>query len=477
MKKKLLLLNIINILYSPLVLADTRAACGNTDNIPAALPEFVRLIFLLIKYLIPVALILYGSIDFLKVLFSGSNVGLDRVVKKMITRVIAGVSVFFIVFLIQFFVKEATEDDGIVECISCFTTNEDSCRLYVAEEDDGSSEKTEADKKRESLNKKREEERKKQEEEAKKAKEIAKKDKDDDSILNGRMVQTCLDYSYAGNGKVKSRFSSHTLEIVEKHLNDFDYSNFVSRTDDFKVYMNSLGGVFSSYYGKKMHVTSAKELQLVSEYVFGMMYMYGFDYYNGPTRKYCKWGGSCKDMDKIRMGELPQAASSDAFYPGTIIHSEDGLSGPLSDFDKLISNQGEINMTTNCNWTVDMIYYKAGLFGGKGQPGGSADAAAMGRKYKIISDPNDLQVGDIVHFFENGIDKTNPDTWNGWYHVAFIGEVDSYNKKVVGYDGGSYFTNNRNFKWEAKIEGSETKLHGTKNWAAVRIADLDQSCI
>ena len=263
------------------------------------------------------------------------------------------------------------------------------------------------------------------------------------------------------NNTVQSSFDAATMSTIEAHLNDFNYSNFSASSAP--GYIKSLGGVFSKYYGQEVHVTTAGELQEVSEYVFGLMYLYGFDYYNG--QKYCKWGGSCGS---------PGSGTNDGFYPPGVTHTSDGLSGPTSNFDKLITGGSEVNMTTNCNWTVDMVYYKAGLFGGNGQPSGSAGFKSMGRNYEIISDINDLQVGDIVHFFHNSIDKTNPDTWSGWYHVAFIGEVNKRDGTITGYDGGSYFTNNRNYKWVAKASSGE--LHGTKNWSAVRITNLTQNC-
>jgi len=283
----------------------------------------------------------------------------------------------------------------------------------------------------------------------------------------------CVDYSYEGNGTVKKKtFSSGTMKIVENHLYDFNYLTYPSV--DGENYIKSLGGIFSKYFGLKMQVTKASELQEVSEYVFGLMYMYGFDYFSGASRKYCKWGGrDCSDCN----GTCPQgeSGSSDAFYTGNYMYWQHGLSGPLSNFDKLILGS---NMTTNCNWTVDMVYYKAGLFGGEGQPGGSASGKSLGKKYQIITDKSDIQVGDLIQFFHesDGFDKTNPDTWTNWYHVAFIGEIDRETNELVGYDGGSYFMFNKTYKWRDKIDENVDSIHGSKTAVAIRITDLEQDC-
>ena len=104
------------------------------------------------------------------------------------------------------------------------------------------------------------------------------------------------------NNTVKSSFDATTMSIIEKHLEDFDYSTY--KPSEGGKYIKSLGGIFSKYYGQEVHVTTAGELQEVAEYVFGLMYIYGFDYYNGS--KYCKWGGSC---------DSPGSGADDAFYP------------------------------------------------------------------------------------------------------------------------------------------------------------------
>ena len=83
------------------------------------------------------------------------------------------------------------------------------------------------------------------------------------------------------NNTVKSSFDATTMSIIEKHLEDFDYSTY--KPSEGGKYIKSLGGIFSKYYGQEVHVTTAGELQEVAEYVFGLMYLYGFDYFNGKS--------------------------------------------------------------------------------------------------------------------------------------------------------------------------------------------------
>ena len=271
-----------------------------------------------------------------------------------------------------------------------------------------------------------------------------------DPNLYEKGVPKQLTFNYKGNGTVNAQFSDQTLRIVEDHINDFNYYNFnsfMAAHGGAGNYIKSLGGVFTEYYGKQVHVRSPYELQKVSEYVYGLMYIWGFDYYNGE--KYCKWGGSCGG----------NTSTPDAFYPGALKHTQDGLSN-RNDFDALITGRDELNMTTNCNWSVDMVYVKAGVF----NKGHAAGYKSMCQGH-VVADINDWQVGDVVHYFEHTVDYNNPSTWSDWYHVAYVGEV--YDDRVVTYDGGSYFTNNRNHKRVfKKSKGTDHKTMACRviNW-------------
>ncbi|MBR4262139.1 MAG: hypothetical protein IKQ35_02100 [Bacilli bacterium] len=482
MKKKVLFIEIILINLFEHVYAINKISCGTTSGIPEALPEFIRTVVTLIKYLVPLGLILFGSVDLLKVVFGEDKKGLDKAVKKFLTRSAAGVIVFFVVFVTLLFFENMDNSSSTAECIKCFTVDKDSCKVYYEEDEDHSAEKEEDNKKRQELEKKREENREKNKKDADKEKKEASKEKDPDNILNGYRNGNVGELDFTCTSKtVKSRFSCETLAIVEQHLYDFDSTNFKStiksKYGNFANYMSSLGGVFADFYGRKISVHTATELQWVSEYVFGMMYMYGFDYYNGINRKYCKWGGNCVQMKDFFNGSLPNSATNDAFWKGTRVYFEEGLSEPKSNFDKLISDLDSLNKNTNCNWTVDMVYNKAGIFhNNRTKVNSSASYKAMGKAKgnKVITNVEDLQIGDIVHFFESCSNRADPDTWHDWYHVAFIGEIDRIKKTVTVYDGGSRYTNNRNFKIVAKLDNRINKLNGTSCWAAVRVVDIMQ---
>ena len=277
-------------------------------------------------------------------------------------------------------------------------------------------------------------------------------------------------FTYKGNGTVVPTMTPETKKIVEKHLLDFNsstYNSYLNRIGGFNKYADSLGGIFKKYKGKNLSGETYEDFIIASEYVFGYMIMYGFDYYNGKELQnghYCKWGGGCLyytdlqkyiDEDRLDEYEFP-VADYDAFYPGDY-RQEDALSSPKSNFDLLLQNG---HLTTNCNWTVDMVLWKAGIFheGSKHSNSSSSISSLLKAGGKVISRLCDLKPGDIMYFFKSDIVRDDPSTWGGAAHVAVVGEIDGKNNKIVVYDGGSQHQMTKNFKWSIDLtKGMEQK--------------------
>ncbi len=272
---------------------------------------------------------------------------------------------------------------------------------------------------------------------------------------------------------IKAELSCETLKIVEQHYMDFNsttFKSYIQQQGGFENYVQSLGGVFQEFYGKKPKVTTVAEFQRVAEYVLGFLTMYGVDYYNGKNSlrsHYCKWGGDCLYYND---GGGNPIGTADAFYPGRTRHDNNGLSDS-EHFDKMVSNLDNPNITTNCNYLVDMVYIKAGIF----TPSLKSDKfITMAKKTKVVTNFADLKVGDLIHFFREPVDSSNPESWRdrGWGHVAFVGEVYPEQHKAVVYDGGQYFTRNQNYKWTIDTSKTTSGLHGYKGWGAIHYVDL-----
>ena len=286
-----------------------------------------------------------------------------------------------------------------------------------------------------------------------------------------------LDFS-CKSSKLNANFSCETIHIVEHHLDDLNYYNYnsvISSYGGFDKYARSIGGIYNDYYNHKQKVKYVYEFQRVSEYVFGYMTMYGFDYFNGKDGKYCKWGGGCMDYADLNKA-LAQGktfnyptGTSDAFYPGQLRYEDHGLPDKKH-FDKMISGRSGLNMTTNCNYAVDMVYYKAGIFGtGRTKTNASANYTGMYKTAKkVIYRSKDLEVGDVLAFFRSPVPEgSGPGSWHNWYHAAYVGETHKNEGYVVIYDGGSMLTSRRSHKWKMSTKGT-----GNKSWVGFRLIEL-----
>ena len=283
--------------------------------------------------------------------------------------------------------------------------------------------------------------------------------------VNVSIVGKELDFSYKGNGSVKAQFSSANMRIIEKHLNDFNYYTYHDVLNKkyggkFENYAKDVGGIFGDYYGKTIKVKNEYEFQMASEYVFGWMYMIGFDYES--EHYYGKWGSGGGDTH-----------SSDAFFPGTMRYQ--GAWGGKGLDKALASTDGHDRaMMTQCGPTIDMIYEKVGV---------DRNSMVKNNTVKYITRFKDLKVGDKFNLFDNPV-KKNPasptERWSIWTngrHVAMVGEV--YKDHIVIYDGGSYYMNNRKYKRTLKIPDTEAgeyaeirREFGHGGWSAERFLNL-----
>ena len=259
-----------------------------------------------------------------------------------------------------------------------------------------------------------------------------------------------LDFSYKGNGSVKSQFSSPNMRIVEKHLYDFNYNNYYDVINKqyggkFENYAKAVGGIYGDYYGKTMNAKTEYDFQMAAEYVFGWMYMVGFDYRSGGGT-YHKWGSGGGETH-----------SDDAFYPGTMRYTSDWGGQGL---DKALASKDghDRAMMTECGPTAWEVLAKAGL----------GDIKAISRPSRL----KDLRTGDLIRFFNHRV--TDEASTRQADHVAIIGEV--YKDRVVIYDGGGYFINNRDYKRSVSIpeSGDARSILGYTDWVAERYRNLKQ---
>lgn len=244
-------------------------------------------------------------------------------------------------------------------------------------------------------------------------------------------------------------FTPETQRIISAHKGDFNCDTcqaYLKRKGGYIAYLKELGGTFKKWAGKTAKARTAVQFQEIAQYVFGLMAIYGFDYNNGNT--YVKWGGGSP--------YYPSGKTGDCNW---------GL------IDDLCCNPG-LDKTTNCNFGMDSLYYKAGIMPAaikssdrfKGQV-----AAGM----KIIRKKDDLRIGDLVHFFHSEIRSDDPDTWSGWGHVACVGEI--VGTTVYTYDSGNRFIRSGNFKCKFTVDKNNHPTGTYDNydgWVGIRVCML-----
>lgn len=289
---------------------------------------------------------------------------------------------------------------------------------------------------------------------------------------------------------ITSKFSKQTQEIVSKHANDFNYSNFksiIGGDEDFENYCkNVLGGVFAKWVGKNKtgEGKTASEFQEIAEYVFGLMVMYGFDYCNGDPGHYGKYGAN------------NDAVASSAFYPSGVYNSpgkNDNTNGDNIDTICAGTQKDGVNMTTNCNYGMDYLYRKAGIFGKDGAPTSSCNVSSL-LSYAskngggITTRVDELQVGDLIQCYNGSVSEADAmsgdaNRWKkngGWYHVCCVGEVEKNEAgetvAVVLYDAGHRFTNSGNFKYRVELNSSDTRKLGdySDHWVGINLGTIAQ---
>ncbi len=254
----------------------------------------------------------------------------------------------------------------------------------------------------------------------------------------------------------------------------FNYStapNVAYQMNNEKEYiewLESLGGVFAEYAGADKHADGTGD-----GFVDGCKYTYGLMDIAGTA--YCNGYGDYETLCTPYMSSFGGNSAVNPYdgYYGTGGTSHECVRGHSS-------NQGidycmlTYDFLTCCNITVDKVYFKAGLFGGEGQPRSSCNAAELVNVYGgvPVTEAMDLHLGDLIECFDGGnyLSK-NPSDWGDWGHVFFVGE--EYEDELVLYTTGSDYTNTGSFRRVIKKTASRSEVSAHDGWVGIHLFDLD----
>lgn len=106
--------------------------CGDI----APIIKFIKSIFNIIQWFIPIALIIMGSIDLGKAVLSSDDKEIKQATSKLIKRAIAAVAIFFIVLIVELVMNLVSDANGDNNMLNCWKDPNKSDNLYGSKEDE-----------------------------------------------------------------------------------------------------------------------------------------------------------------------------------------------------------------------------------------------------------------------------------------------------------------------------------------------------
>lgn len=110
---------------------DGVVSCGMLllTDIPVIIPKIVHTFYLIALIAVPILLVIFGSIDFVKSLVGQKDDEIKKGRQIFIKRLITGVLVFFILSIVRLIVSIADDDSSngvfrVLDCVNCFIEND-----------------------------------------------------------------------------------------------------------------------------------------------------------------------------------------------------------------------------------------------------------------------------------------------------------------------------------------------------------------
>lgn len=104
--------------------------CGNT-SFPAPIASITRTVVLLLQIIVPIVIIVVGSLDFLKAVIASDAEAIKKNQKKFLTRIAAGVFTLFIFIVIKavvsFTADSTNGNTDYASCLSCLISDSGDC--------------------------------------------------------------------------------------------------------------------------------------------------------------------------------------------------------------------------------------------------------------------------------------------------------------------------------------------------------------
>ena len=107
-------------------------SCGDKllTDIPSMLPKIIHTIYIVLQILVPILLVIFGSLDFFKAVIASKEDEIKKGQQTFIKRLISGIIVFFVFAIVRLVISFAGDEDSksnIMKCASCIINNDENC--------------------------------------------------------------------------------------------------------------------------------------------------------------------------------------------------------------------------------------------------------------------------------------------------------------------------------------------------------------
>ena len=106
---------------------EATVSCGDgyMTNIPSMIPKVVKIAYSLIQILVPIILVIMGSLDLFKGITAQKEDEMKKGQQMFIKRLISAAIIFFVFAIVKIVVSVASDNSGkgILDCVECFIEN------------------------------------------------------------------------------------------------------------------------------------------------------------------------------------------------------------------------------------------------------------------------------------------------------------------------------------------------------------------
>ena len=122
----------VNMVVTPLNFSLDTYSCGNgfLESIPVTIPVVGRIVYLVVQILVPVILIILGSLDLIKAVIGQKEDDIKKNQQVFVKRLIGAALIFFVFAIVKFVISIVSSDNSgnIMDCVDCIIRNSDNCK-------------------------------------------------------------------------------------------------------------------------------------------------------------------------------------------------------------------------------------------------------------------------------------------------------------------------------------------------------------